>query len=96
MKNLSLLFLIIFVTFLCTPTIVTYVDKKIDVSMAFTANEEENSSKTSIGFEYTLQDANPYNTGIHFFQEQTLFNHFYKEGSGLVFLDVLSPPPKQV
>lgn len=95
MKKIAQLLLFVFVLFLATPTVVTYIDNDIDVSMAFTANEEENSSKTQIGFEYTLHDHDPTYASIHFLQEQTALNHSYKEGYRLVFLDVLSPPPKQ-
>ncbi|QCY69526.1 hypothetical protein FHG64_09045 [Antarcticibacterium flavum] len=95
MKKIAQLLLFVFVVFLATPTVVTYIDRDIDVSMAFTANEEENSSKTQPGFEYTLHDHDPTYTSIQFSQEQTSLNHSYKEGYRLVFLDVLSPPPKQ-
>lgn len=95
MKKVSYLLLLLFLAFLFTPTVVTYIDKNIDVTLAFTASEEENTSKTQPGMEYNIQETNPYYTSIHFLQEQSLYNHFYKEGFGLVFLDVISPPPKQ-
>ena len=95
MKNFSYLFLFIFLAFLATPTIVTFINKDANVSMAFTASEEENSSKTTPGFEYNIQDPQPSYTSAHLLQEQTAFNHYYKEGYRLIFLDVLSPPPKQ-
>lgn len=95
-KNFALLFLFIFLGFIATPTIVTYIDKCANVSAAFTANEEENSSKTGLTFEYTIHDPHPSYSSLHFLQEQSAFNHYYKEGYRLVFLDVLSPPPKQV
>lgn len=94
MKKIAYLLLFIFVTFCATPTLVTLVDKEADISMAFTANEEENSSKNQIGFEYTLNDHRS-SISIHFLQEQMANNHYYKKGYRLVFLDVLSPPPKQ-
>lgn len=71
---------------------ITLVDREADISMAFTANEEENSGKKHIGFEYNLNDFHP---NIHFLQEQMAFNHYYKKGYNPVILDVLSPPPKQ-
>lgn len=95
MKKVAQLLLFVFVVFLATPTVITYIDNSIDVSIAFTANEEESSSKTQMGFEYTIHDPNPTYTSIQFLQEQTALNHSYKEGYRLVFLDVLSPPPKQ-
>lgn len=71
----------------------TLVDREADISMAFTASEEENSVKNQIAFEYTLNDHR--SISIHFLKEQMADNHYYKKGYKLVFLDVLSPPPKQ-
>lgn len=95
MNKIAIFLGVLFVGFLMTPTIVTYLDENIDVSMAFTASEEENSAKTQIFFEYNIQDTNPGSLSLHFLQEQAAFNHFYNEGSMLIALDVLSPPPKQ-
>lgn len=95
MKIKSLFLLILFVTFLGTPTLITYLDESVDISMAFTASEEENSVKNQIVFEYNIQDSNSGSISIHFLQEQAAFNHFYKDGANLIVLDVLSPPPKQ-
>ncbi|UJH90266.1 hypothetical protein LZ575_15535 [Antarcticibacterium sp. 1MA-6-2] len=94
-KNFALLFLFIFLGFIATPTVVTLIDKDVNISSAFTANEEENSSKTGITFEYNIQDPHPGYSSLHFLKEQSAFNHYYKEGYRLIFLDVLSPPPKQ-
>lgn len=96
MKNKIAIFLVLlFVGFLGTPTLVSYLDESIDISMAFTASEEENSVKNQIAFEYNIQDSNSESISLHFLQEQAALNHFYKDGSGLITLDVLSPPPKQ-
>lgn len=94
MKSIASLLLILFVVFIATPTFVTYVDKDADVSMAYTANEEENSAKNQIAFEYTLQDHNARSISLHFLKEQAAFGHYYQDGHGSVFLDVISPPPK--
>lgn len=94
MKIKSFFLLILFLSFLATPTIVTYLNQSVDVSMAFTANEEENSAKNQIVFEFNIQDSNSESISIHFLQEQAALNHFYKDGAKLVVLDVLSPPPK--
>lgn len=95
MRFIASFFIVLFLAFLVTPSIVTYVDESVDVSLAFTANEEENSPKTEIAFEYLFQIDNRYTFSLHFLQEQTAFNHFYKEGNKLIYLDILSPPPKQ-
>lgn len=95
MKIKSLFLLILFVSFLGTPTVVTYLNKNVDVSMAFTASEEENSVKNQIVFEYTIQDSDPDSIRIHFSHGQAALNHSYKNGATTVVLEVLSPPPKQ-
>ena len=95
MKKTAFFFLVLFAGFLATPTFITYVDKNADISMAFTANEEENSSKTQLVFEYTFHESHPGNLGLHFLQEQSALIHYYNQAAKLVFLDVLSPPPKQ-
>lgn len=95
MNKIAIFLVVLFVGFLGTPTIVSYLDESVDISMAFTASEEENSAKNQIFLEYTIQDSNSGCTSLHFLQEQAAFNHFYKDGSGLITLDVLSPPPKQ-
>ena len=94
MKKSAFFFLLLFTGFLATPTIVSYVDENVDISMAFTANEEENSSKTQLVFEYTINDS-PHNLSLHFLQEQSALIHYYNQAEKLVFLEVLSPPPKQ-
>ena len=95
MNKIAIFLVILFAGFLATPTIVTYLDESVDVSIAFTANEEENSAKNQIVFEYNIEDSNSMSISLHFLQEQAAFNHFHKDGAKLITLDVLSPPPKQ-
>lgn len=94
-KNFALLFLTIFLGFLATPSIVTFIDKDANIAAAFTANEEENSSKTELVFEYNLKDSHSHHFSFSFFKEQK-FNFYYKKGYRPIYLDILSPPPKQV
>lgn len=95
MKFIASFFLSLFLAFVATPSVITYLDESIDISLAFTANEEENSTKTEVAFEYIVQIDNRHTTSLHFLQEQTAFNHIYKEVYRLVYLDIVSPPPKQ-
>lgn len=96
MKITACLFLLLFVGFLLAPTVITMIDKTVDVTMAFTANEEESSSKHTIGLEYIVHIYHPNAISLQFLHEQAALNHSYKDGDRLVILDVLSPPPKQV
>ncbi|MGA9639596.1 hypothetical protein [Flavobacterium sp.] len=43
MKHIASLFLFLFITFLLTPTIVTLIEKKCDVSVSYKFSEEEHS-----------------------------------------------------
>lgn len=95
-KNFALLFLTIFLGFLATPSIVTFIDKDANIAAAFTANEEENSSKTELVFEYIFKDPHSHHSSFNFFKEQTAFSYYYKKGYRPIYLDILSPPPKQV
>ena len=65
---------------------ITYVDENADISMAFTANEEENSSKTQLVFEYTFHESNSSNLSLQFLQEQSALIHYYNDAEKLVFL----------
>lgn len=95
MNKIASFLIFIFVGFLATPTVVTYFNECIDISMAYTANEEETSSKNQIVFEFIFQESSSENSSLHFLNEQAALSHFYKEGSASIFLDVISPPPKQ-
>lgn len=45
MKIISKIFLILFIAFLLTPTIVTVIEKSTDISIFYTASEEEPAHK---------------------------------------------------
>ncbi len=95
MNKIAIFLAVLFVGFIVSPTLITYLDESVDISIAFTANEEENSAKNQIVFEFNIQDANPSSLSLHFLQEQAALNHSYKDGAKLITLDVISPPPKQ-
>ncbi len=95
MRMIATFLIALFLAFIAGPTVVTYFNQDADISMAYTANEEENSSKNQIVFEFIIQDNHKKSESCHFLQEQSAFNHFYKEGYGQFILEVLSPPPRQ-
>jgi hypothetical protein len=45
MKMISKILLLLFLTFLVTPTIVTVIEKSSDISMFYSVSEEENAHK---------------------------------------------------
>ena len=52
MKMISKIFLIIFIAFLATPTIVTVIEKSADISIFYTVSEEEHVQKEIKTFFY--------------------------------------------
>lgn len=95
MKKIAYLFLFLFIGFLITPSIVTYIDKNIDVSTAYSAGEEEHSSGSKLTLEYLMQEPNPFAVaGLHYSSTNASLSNYLHNGERLIFLDVLSPPPK--
>lgn len=95
MNKIAVFFFIIFAGFIVGPTLVTYIDKNADVSIAFTANEEENSAKNHEVSEFTIQD---YKTDMErqFLLSKSSIEHYYQKADQIVFLEVTSPPPKHI
>ncbi|GHA23536.1 hypothetical protein GCM10007103_00720 [Salinimicrobium marinum] len=83
-------------SFVAGPTVVACIDEDVDVSFAFTANEEENSSKNLMSLEYKLEENHSNHASILFLKQQLENQFSYRVGYHQVFLDVLSPPPKNV
>ena len=84
----------IFTTFIFTPTIISLIDRTVDLSIAYNLNEEESSSKNQISLEYTFEEIVSNYKSIHFLQEHGEDGHYYKETAYDVYLQVSSPPPK--
>lgn len=95
MKKIAAILAFIFLGFLATPTVITLIDSSVDISLVFNVNEEESSSKNQISMEYHLEETPSNYESIHFLQEQKNPGHFYTEDYPVIFLDVISPPPKQ-
>lgn len=83
-------------SFVAGPTIMTCIDNSVDVSAAFTASEEENSSKNLLSMEYFIEETHSNQQSILFLKQQQENEFSYKEDYHQVFLDVLSPPPKNI
>ncbi|MUP45001.1 hypothetical protein E0K83_04495 [Gramella sp. BOM4] len=77
-----------------TPTLVTLIDRSVDISIAYNVNEEESSSKNQISFEYTLEEMESNYESIHFLQTKKEAGFFYLDQHYDVILSVISPPPK--
>lgn len=94
MKTIACILSIIFLTFVAGPTVISLIDDSVDVSYAFTANEEENSSKNQVNFEYLLEKAFSNHASIEYLRTHQKQGYSYKENYHKVYLEVVSPPPK--
>lgn len=95
-KIFSYILAFIFITFLFTPTVISLIDREVDISIAYNVNEEESSSKNQITFEYNVEEIGSNYDSIHFLQTRKVDGHYYKENGYKVFLSITSPPPKMV
>ena len=95
-KTFAAILFTVFLSFIVGPTVVALIDDSVDISFAFTANEEENSSKNLVSFEYTNQENSTNYRGIMLLSEQRNNAYSYYANYHQVFLDVLSPPPKNI
>lgn len=94
MKFISILFLFIFIGFLTTPAIISYVDKDSNIAMFFSMNEEEHTSKVKIDFQKY--------TNLHSLQVPMNFTFFMEKENHLptldnwksIYFETVSPPPE--
>lgn len=94
MKSIACILSIVFLSFVAGPTIISLIDDSVDVSYAFTANEEETSSKNLVSFETVLEEINSNYLSIQFLRIKKGNGYSYLEGYHQIYLDVVSPPPK--
>jgi len=94
MNRIAFFFFFVFTSFIISPTIVSYIDQSVDVSLAYTANEEENSVKNNTLLEFTLQEHANSDLGSQFLLAKSSIEHYYQIAGEMVFLDVTSPPPR--
>tara|TARA_B100000929_G_scaffold285515_1_gene269238 strand:- start:579 stop:869 length:291 start_codon:yes stop_codon:yes gene_type:complete len=94
MKFFAFVLGFIFITFLLTPTVISLIDRNVDISIAYNVNEEESSSKNQISLEYRLEEIVSNYESIHFLQIRKINGHYYKENGYKVFLSISLPPPK--
>ncbi|MFV8443099.1 hypothetical protein [Flavobacterium sp. LB2P44] len=93
MKMISKIFLIIFITFLVTPTIVTVIEKSADISIFYSMSEEEHvhkEIKTFFYLEYTPDLINPIKLSSNVILSENLSKHDNITSS------IFIPPPNEV
>ncbi len=94
LKSIAITLSIIFLSFVAGPTIITLIDDSVDVSYAFTANEEETSSKNLVSFESLVEETFSSHASIEYLRTHEKRGYSYKEDYHQVYLEVICPPPK--
>jgi hypothetical protein len=96
LKKVAYILSFIFLSFIAGPTTIALIDDSVDVSYAFTANEEENSSKNLASFESVIEDIYSNHASIEYLKSHQKENYSYKKNYHQVYLEVISPPPKNI
>jgi hypothetical protein len=94
LKKVAYILSFIFLSFVAGPTIISLIDDSVDVSFAFTANEEENSSKNTVTFESLVEEIYSNHASIEYLRTHQKEKYSYSEDYHKVYLEVTSPPPK--
>jgi hypothetical protein len=95
LRLISIFLLIVFTSFLVTPAVISIYGHQVDMSTYFSMNEEENSVKLpKLMTEYHTNDSKSGLTTIQFLKKQKKSYQYYLNNYKMVFLDVVSPPPK--
>ena len=94
MRSIACILSIIFMSFVAGPTVVSLIDDSVDVSFAFTANEEENASKNPVSFESLVEEVYSNHQSIEYLRTHEKQGYSYKENYHQVYLEVICPPPK--
>ncbi len=95
MKLKAVALVVIFISFIVTPTILTSLYEDIDISMAYTVTEEEENHKSfSEVFEDFTSEKNeiiiiPFNSN----KERIIWNFLSKHDN--ISSEIFSPPPEQ-
>ena len=93
MKMISKIFLIIFITFLATPTIVTVIEKSADISVFYTVSEEEHAHKEIKTFFY-LDNFSDVILPAEISSSIILSENLSKHGN--ITSSIFIPPPNEV
>jgi len=95
LRLISILFLLVFTSFLVTPAIISISDKQADFSTFFSMNEEENSNKMpTSNFVFVIEKIHSNIESLKFLQNQKNKDSFQIDNYSKVFIDVVLPPPR--
>lgn len=92
MKILANLLLLLFITFLSTPTVVSVIEKNCDTSIFYTMSEEETHKEIKVvfqgGHQYSLNEMLFRSSGPIFTDNQLTHDNISRS--------IFIPPPEQV
>jgi hypothetical protein len=96
LKKIAYILSFIFLSFVSGPTIISLIDDSVDISFAFTVNEEENSSKNLVSFESVIEENYSNHASIEYLKTHEKEGYSYSKNYHQVYLEVVSPPPRHI
>lgn len=95
---ISLLFTIIFALLFSGPTIISILDKDLDVSMFYSLAEEEEEENSKESVKLISFELNAHNDISYVFSFSEIDNSFifYLKTYSQLYLENVSPPPKSI
>lgn len=94
-KLISVFFVFVFLTFLAAPSIISYVDDSIDVSLFYAASEEEENGKERlIDLNVIVSKQSNQDLDYNDYSKYTIKKYFLKKYSN-PYLNLIFPPPEQ-
>lgn len=93
-KIVSIFLSVIFLLFIVTPTIIILVDDTIDVSLAFSASEEEEKgNEKNLDIEVLFSTLKTNDSDVDFSESESNLGYFFKNYPK-PHLNLISPPPE--
>jgi len=94
-KIVSIFLSVIFLLFIVTPTIIVLVDDTIDVSIAFSASEEEEKgNEKNLDIEVLFSNLKANESDLVFAVSENNLGYYFKNYPK-PHLNLISPPPEQ-
>ena len=96
-RSIHLFFSLIFIAFICAPTMVSLVDKNIDVSVFYSLNEDEGESeKNEIAKDVELIVIESHNPDDSLIRNKRNVAQSREKTYFQFYINLSSPPPKYI
>lgn len=93
-KIYSYSFLILFVAFLATPTVVVLIERSADIGFVFNFAEEENQGTDKSGKKLELDIHKNHLLALAALKSQRVFFEHYNKNFEPLYFELISPPPE--